>query len=611
MFCKNCGTQLDDNAKFCGACGASLADIQQTPSPQFSEQPAAPQQDFASQQGYAPQQFGSQQQYPAPQQGYAPQQSGAQQQYSAPQQFVSQQQYPAAQQGYAPQFGQQNNAPQNGTQPSAPKKSRAKLFIGIGAGVAVIAIAIAAFFILRNMNLSVKDMEKSFLHDTAESFRKSSSAMKNSGYSVDIEVGDYLAGLAKFADVDISWLDNISLDVASDQSENELGYSAKLSLNDTEIATLIALVEKDDESILVSLDGLSDSIGKVDLKEYLNSPGALINLSELDYDKFADLLEKYYGMLWDLIDSSGKIEKAGGTFKANGVSQNCDTFTVSLSERDLADICKGILKELVDDKDFKEFFISNYDYITPLIGVGTYINAEEVYDEMRDSIKYTIDSYTEYYDELGTETFFTLIDYASGGKIIGRDIIVYDDGDEEFEIMFGYAKDGKNIGIELAVNDETYLSGKGTLSGSVFNGQVSVVYDDTPYVDIDFKDFDVVKNTGRIELSLSKNAWNTLDSNQAVAALLASLTMNFDLKEGETAMDVSYGNESMLKMKVKKSDNGKVSLDRGLPEVDIEEWAGTIDLSELISRLKDAGLPDEYLSYLTAESSASSGFFDH
>ena len=51
MFCKYCGTKIDNDAIFCSACGKKLAEVQPEPAPQpdFPEMPkfeAAPQPDF-------------------------------------------------------------------------------------------------------------------------------------------------------------------------------------------------------------------------------------------------------------------------------------------------------------------------------------------------------------------------------------------------------------------------------------------------------------------------------------------------------------------------------------------------------------------------------------
>lgn len=73
IFCKNCGSQIDDNLKFCPACGQAVEDagsamggqpnMQQ--SQQFAQQP--PVQQFNPNQQYGGgQQFGGQPQYGAP-----------------------------------------------------------------------------------------------------------------------------------------------------------------------------------------------------------------------------------------------------------------------------------------------------------------------------------------------------------------------------------------------------------------------------------------------------------------------------------------------------------------------------------------------------------------
>lgn len=72
IFCKNCGSQIDDNLKFCPACGQAVENAggamggqpnMQQPQ-QFAQQP--PVQQFNPNQQYGGQQFGGQPQYGAP-----------------------------------------------------------------------------------------------------------------------------------------------------------------------------------------------------------------------------------------------------------------------------------------------------------------------------------------------------------------------------------------------------------------------------------------------------------------------------------------------------------------------------------------------------------------
>ncbi len=97
MFCPNCGTQLEDNALFCGSCGTRMSADQQ------------PQQ--------------------------------AQPQYEQPQYQQPQYEQPQYQQYGQPQYQQYG-------QPQAPKKNKTPIFIAIGAVAAVAVIALVLVLVL-------------------------------------------------------------------------------------------------------------------------------------------------------------------------------------------------------------------------------------------------------------------------------------------------------------------------------------------------------------------------------------------------------------------------------------------------------------------------------
>ena len=69
MFCKNCGTQMADDAVFCANCGAPAAQEQQA-QPQYQQPQYQPQPQYAPQPQYQPQ-YG-QPQYGQPQYAQAP-----------------------------------------------------------------------------------------------------------------------------------------------------------------------------------------------------------------------------------------------------------------------------------------------------------------------------------------------------------------------------------------------------------------------------------------------------------------------------------------------------------------------------------------------------------
>ncbi|GEM_PF-4784915 len=164
-FCPNCGTKLNDGAKFCTNCGTPQTPVVPV-QPVVQEEPAtvqAPVQEYQTpvQEYQAPQQNyqAPVQEYQPPQQSYqapvqeyqAPQQSyqAPVQEYQAPQQSYQApvQEYQPPQQNY--QTPQQNyQAPQGGKPPKAKKKVKPLAIILPIAGVVLVGIIVLLVVLL-------------------------------------------------------------------------------------------------------------------------------------------------------------------------------------------------------------------------------------------------------------------------------------------------------------------------------------------------------------------------------------------------------------------------------------------------------------------------------
>lgn len=122
-ICEKCGAQLDDNAAFCGVCGASS-----DPKPVLPDQPFQ----FSQPQFYQPQQLNQPPQFDQQPQFYQTPKFDQAPQLNNPTQFSQ------------PQFAPQGAAPYNAP---VQKGSSKKLIIIIAAVVAVIAITILVLFL--------------------------------------------------------------------------------------------------------------------------------------------------------------------------------------------------------------------------------------------------------------------------------------------------------------------------------------------------------------------------------------------------------------------------------------------------------------------------------
>ena len=490
---------------------------------------------------------------------------------------------PFQQQGFAPQFNQTAPAPKS-------KKKAGVVIIACVAVVLVAAIVVGAIMMFAPKSMAALEKE-SFrkMISSFVSFTNIDSMMKDSAYSIEVEPGDYLIDMIGGSSVDLSWLDTVGLDVATNISDKEYGYEAKLSLNGKEIATIDAVFDVDKKIMKLMLDGLSDSVCVYDMSESVSSVSIGVLASRVDVNKAVKVLEKYYDMALEYLKDATDSK---GTFDAGGVVQSCKIYTADLSEKQLKELAQKILESALNDSDIKDIVDSLYD-AGMLDQYNNYSGSSEFYEDFQENIREALDNLKDEMSDASDDTAFTLVDYVSGNEIIGRKIITYSDGSKDNEIVFGNAHDGNKFGTVVSVNGTDYLVGSGTQNGTKINGEMHVYSDGSDeIVTIGFVDYDYSKDAGEIDLSLSKEGWYLLTHNSSTSRDLSLSTLKITMGGNTETLDFVIGNESLFKATISKGNSRKIKIDNKLPQVDYNDWADTLDTSELLERLEDAGVPD-------------------
>ncbi len=239
MFCEKCGAQLDDTAKFCTYCGASVT-------PVAEETPAAEPAPVAEQSAPA-----------AEQSAPVAEQSAPVAEQPAP---VAEQSAPVAEQS-AP-VAEQSAPVQTVTVPEAKKPFPKGLLIGLIAGVAAVVLLVVALVVVVPMlnKVDIKDY-------TSLSFVESSLYEGHAKATVYVDKAAIAADHIKSDSVDYS---NMDYDDLIDALKNSLGSS--YSINDISKYYKITATVKDsnqaaDEDGGDSVEGLNnDSIVIVSIK---------------------------------------------------------------------------------------------------------------------------------------------------------------------------------------------------------------------------------------------------------------------------------------------------------------------------------------------------------
>ena len=580
MFCEKCGAMITDGERFCGNCGAPV-DLSQHAAPQQQNTP----QETVMQNNTQP--YGAQ--------PYVLQQYGDQQ-------YTGQ---PYGDQQYA---GQQYGGQQFSYQPEAPKKKGLgkKGLIGIIAAAVVLVVGgFLAFALATGLFLppaaKLHRIEKKALHSAISTYDDNigkTASQDKGAVSIDIEAGEYLKTFASSQGVDLSWLNNLTLDYAVDTSSNVPGAQAKFSLNNVELAAFKVFVDTNANQILMGADGLSDCYAAMDMDDL---GYGYSNLSEMmaasgDSEEGLKLVEKYFGLAVDTID---KVETSKGSITANGVTQNCTVYTTQFTDRMAVNMGKKVLTTARDDKELKKYLEKNYPLLTSYIAAGRSGDMQtfdEFYANFITEIDEGLDSLDQSEMNIKDEVLFTMEEYVSGSKIIGIKITT----NYGQSMFFGVAENGKNFGIEMTALGQTYLTGSGTKNGSRVSGDLHVFDDGTALADIKLTDFDAKKCEGTMEISLSTEVWDELVSSSSTASILSNASMKIDFESNKTVIDILFMGQSAVKATIKEGKKETLKPDSSMPTVDVDEWAQTLDTSVLVERLRNAGVPEMYLSSLNS-----------
>ena len=162
-----------------------------------------------------------------------------------------------------------------------------------------------------------------------------------------------------------------------------------------------------------------------------------------------------------------------------------------------------------------------------------------------------------------------------------------------FTVIF--AIKGNSFGAQAAVDGETFLTGSGTIKGSVISGDFRIIAEETNYANIKLTDFNQKEFTGTVELSLTKDAWDGVTHNSSLSPILATAALKLEFSKGKVAVDVNVASQSFVTATISKSKPEQLSFDTNVTAVDISEWSSTIDTTELVKRLTDAGAPASFI----------------
>ena len=563
--------------------------------------------------------------------------------YPAPDAFQLPNQAPVAQP--APAFTV--NAPM-GEKPKKKKGKGGKIAISIIAVVLVIALlgwlflpmfdglgTIVRFFKRTFMDPTdyIVDVEKKAAADVAKKYATAyDAAMKNSNTwdtanqtQTDIQLSDsVLALLEEYLaqegmDLDLGWLENISLDTNTSMKDGKMSADVGVALNNAHLCTISTIWDLESQIMYIGIPELSSTYFEMDMEdvfgEDLSDLYPTMMQSQEMYerlieampsgDELEDLINRYVGIVLDHVKD---VEKANETVKVDGVEQKLLVMTTEFSQKEVIDIALDLLKELRDDQMVKDLLVS----------------AAEISGEDADAMA---DSYTQGLDELIAnceasreeatgKKFITLETYLdSKDNIVGRNVTISAEG-EKAKINYITVTKGEKFAFEGKVEipgEETVLvTGSGTIKGGKTNGEYVLEIMGEDYLTLKVEDYSATESgtfSGTFILSPESALLDSMDLDSAVLQLIGGnvgIKISMDTTGETPSMSFGLLAGSMelfnVDMRSKNGEAGTISM----PDISIElyneydliEWLADADLNTLVENLEKTGIPSEYTDTL-------------
>lgn len=558
MLCSNCGTNIENNEKFCPRCGTPV-----------TEQPSALKKE------------------PITTPSAVTETPHAVENPTEPVSAVS---------TPVPAVTETQTEEPKKTKKKGSKKGKIILWSCIAAVVAAIVLIVALNFsyianFFNKMFSSDDDYIKTVYQNSANEFAdefeknydiylKSLGADSAASGEMTIDISDEATSLiGSYIETDIDWINSIDISLETNVKGKNTSVVYALSLNGVKILT--GDVVATDKATYVKINEM--------FTKHLMTP---IDLDEADFAdvtkklpdaKTAKEMIKRYSSI--LIENISEVEKESDTVKVSGINVKCDKYTIEVDEKLFNKIVSELSKEAKKDKDLKKLF-----------------------PDMDDSIEFEEDEFTKF-------KYSTWINEA--GKIIGFEI----DMGEEGLISYTAAESGKKSAFDLIISDAEFaveLSGDGVASNDKFNGEYELKVNKANVAEVVIKDLDLKElEKGfikcKVEINPNKSIMSSIVApllenegvDEDLIKLLTGLKLEFDYaqsdKNGKVVFTVLSNDKEFLKITTNGSTKTPedVEVPKDAVESDkIESIIAPFKILGILSSLEEAGVPSELITEL-------------
>ena len=435
--------------------------------------------------------------------------------------------------------------------------------------------------------------------------------------------GKAIAGM--LSPVDVSWLDQASLDTNVAVSDTTITEVMDVNVNGTKICTVEYYMDTVNSVIYMRIPELNDGYIKMDLLQLTedaeeeiendSSFSTSMDISEamssyfstLDNLPAADIVQTILTRYSDIFfDNVADAENPGTQDSVAGeVHQELNVLEGHVTQKEAIPMVQQILDAAKEDEELKGLIESWTEVLNdPQYTYDAFLDA---LTELRDEVDVDVDDT----DESG----FILRAWVDGdGEVVGRQVLMDDENGEEN--LFGYLAttdgDKKGLTIQLAEGSDSFaLEGSGEMNGDLLSGTYTISFDDEAAAQIDVTDYDTkaVQDgnwngtytiSGIQEVAEDGSTYDPFGGMQLVFTTAGKDANTVDWNLALVSSGVSLGSVSLT------GNNEGEALEAvdvaSLTDVydfsvddDVENYVSSMNLDAITDSLTSAGMPDGWL----------------
>lgn len=417
-------------------------------------------------------------------------------------------------------------------------------------------------------------------------------------------------------ELELDWLDSILLHCATNTDKNGTGVDLGIGINGKQILTFDVLVDYANNMEYMGIPEIN--------KTYLSM--AMPDLDAADYTKLLEQTKAIYAdlakampseekleemvdrMLYVALSQLSDVQKQTETVELDGLSQKFTVLETKISHEDAINIAVAVLEEAKENETFRALLQAYADYANAIFAVETegvdYAWEDLTVEDILTEIDSAIASLKE--ETIFEDSYITMKTYVDMKDSVCGRAFISEEGEQVSYIVLRRAQD-------FALNAEAAnvaISGKGTEEKDVVNGTITLKVDDKEACIFTLTDVSTAGDTatGTVKLVPGQMVIDALSEEMGSAFIGnifgSSIALELEIADSKAALELLVGGDVFAAVQVGGSVNPAQPLQVPANAVSVDDdtalvgWIQTLDFANVLSDLKAAGVPEDYVTTL-------------